>query len=81
MENAMFTIEQDVPLASGAKNGLRAAARYPFGVMRVGDSFVIPAADAAKALEAAKKWRQRHAGWQHAWARDETGDLRIWRTA
>lgn len=53
---------------------------YPFATMEIGDSFAVDAERATAAIGAAKKWRQRHPGWQHTWAR-ENGSVRLWRTA
>jgi hypothetical protein len=64
-----------------ADNGRRGApAVYPFGRMKVGDSFAIPLAEAERARSAAVKWKARHCGWAYATRATEDGFCRIWRT-
>lgn len=67
-----YVIEKNVPLPSRAN-------KWPFARMEVGDSVVIPAAEAHRGRSASQAI-ERSKGWKFA-TRRESGGLRIWRTA
>jgi hypothetical protein len=71
----MLRVDSDVPLPAET-----ARERYPFPVMRVGDSFLLPDAGTAKnARSAAWMYSKRH-GVKFSCRRLENG-WRIWRVA
>ena len=75
----MFTIEKGILQPSNivlGKNGRRAV--YPFASMEVGDSFFAPKEVAGKAMDAAKHFKARTAGWGYSSFCQDDG-TRIWR--
>lgn len=78
-----FDIEVDVELpprnwSRERKNGRKAKVYYPFPVMDVGDSFVVPREKEHAARLAASDWQRRHA-FRFVSRRTEDGGRRIWR--
>jgi hypothetical protein len=53
---------------------------YPFPIMDVGDSFVVPRAKSNQGRGAASAYKRQHRGWRYCTRTGEKG-LRIWRTA
>jgi hypothetical protein len=51
---------------------------YPFGTMKVGQSFTLPIELRAKLNNAAKIWRRRHEGWGFV-IRTDGKKVRLWR--
>lgn len=75
-----FKIVSSVPLPATARSQY---AKWPFGEMKVGDSFFVPdeiAGPAANILRpAAAYYAKRHPNW-HYTTRREDGGYRVWRT-
>jgi hypothetical protein len=62
--------------------GKRTTRVYPYPDMRVGQSFEVPEAKGAAAMQSAKQYRDQHKadGWDFVAKRTESG-FRFWRTA
>jgi len=68
----------DIPMPADPARGRPAI--YPFGRMKVGDSFLVMADRAPRARLAAAAHKRLHPGWDYM-SRKEGGCVRIWRTA
>ena len=66
------------PPTEGNQRGRRST--YPFGSLKVGESFFVDDATATKARLAASAWKRNHPGWDYT-GRNEEGGVRIWRLA
>jgi len=76
----MLKIENSVPLPPNhTLPGLGRPPLYPFASLKFGESILIPAAEARKAIDEARKWRQRHPGWTY-YHQAEPAGVRLWRT-
>lgn len=73
-----YAIELNVPLPTSPVS--RVNAKYPFGTMPLGASFLVSATEISRAMNAARSFRDYHPDWGFACAR-EGDSLRIWRTA
>lgn len=73
-----FVIEDKIPMPDKKAIGVP---RYPFGRLKVGQSFTVPTERVQLARMAAAWWKRRHPGWDYAsrFYRAE-GIVRIWRT-
>lgn len=75
----MFEIEKHAPIPNN-RAGRGRPAIYPFGLLQVGDSFLVDADAAGHARLAASAWKRNHPGWNYV-SRAETSGVRFWRTA
>lgn len=76
MASAAYKIEQNVPLP--AKRGSKV--KYPFGDMKVGDSFTAPEAERHRIASAAGL-RKIRTGMTFSIRKDGADRIRIWRTS
>jgi hypothetical protein len=79
-----YEIDTGIPVPPVERREQRVARRYPFNLMKPGDSFLIPAEtdqDARAAQAAAMSaWRHRRdTGWEFTSRRVAEG-IRVWRT-
>jgi hypothetical protein len=74
----MIEIFTDLPPPRGGGDLKR---KWPFDVLKVGESIKVAAADERRALQAARGYKHRHPEWSYVAGRDPEGALRIWRRA
>lgn len=74
-------IRTDLPIPEHNQRGVGGRRpRYPFAEMPVGGSIGVTPKESERAINAARMWRKRHAGWDYTGRR--VGDeYRIWRIA
>ena len=71
-----FKIEQGVPIPSAA-HGRKGHSKYPFGELKVGDSFAV---DKTRGLAGAKRqYEKDHPGTKFVTRATEDGGRRVWR--
>ena len=72
----MIKIDKDIPFPTGKT----ATSKYPFGEMKVGDSFALPKERAIALSSSANSYRRAHPGMKFC-VRTVEKEVRVWRTA
>lgn len=76
-KSTVFEIESDVPVPVGDTR--RARRKYPFGEMKVGDSFLVPPEGNAQRVRVAAHAWGRAKGQKFSTLTQPCGSMRVWR--